>query len=476
MDESGLYLGIISVFLLLDVLFTLGYAALQNSRQSELQEQAEAGQGYAKIALNLLDAKSQLYITYTLLSVLVATSIAIVATVWVVLPAAGGVSQLSYPLSILIVFGISLLALIISTVLPEAIGSAYAMGLIPVFAPFMRFVIVLMSPVTYILLALSTLLARLFGSDQLVNTVTEEEIMTLVNAGNTGGTIEDEEREMIFSILQLDETYAREIMVPRIDMQAVEAQTDLSEALDMFIRTGFSRLPVFDENIDDIIGLLYAKDLLNLLHNGGLAGHNARELVRSAHFIPETRPADDLLRDMQARNIHMAIVVDEYGGTSGLVTIENIMEEIVGDIRDEYDLNEETEYIQQGEHYIIDAGMDVDDLNELLGTSINPEDSDTLGGYIFLQIGRVPIVGEVVDSEELKMTVRSIEGRRIRKVYVEVKQPLPDDSVDGDSTDDNSQEDHENSMDSETESAIEDERTTSQNAADDNSPRLADAS
>lgn len=128
------------------------------------------------------------------------------------------------------------------------------------------------------------------------------------------------------------------------------------------------------------------------------------------------------MRDLQSSNVHMAIVVDEYGGTSGLVTIENIMEEIVGDIRDEYDLNEETEYIQHSEdEYIIDAGMDIDDLNELLNTSISSDETDTLGGYIFFTIGRVPIVGEEIDTEEVHMIVRSIEGRRIRKVRVKRK-------------------------------------------------------
>ncbi|MEO1165013.1 MAG: hemolysin family protein [Chloroflexota bacterium] len=473
MDESGLYLSIIGVLLVVDVLLTLSYAALQNSRQSELQEMADNNRGFAKTALTLLDAKSQLYITYTLSSLLIAVGIALASIFWLVVPAVSGTLALSTPLAVGTVFLISLVALILGTILPEAVGSAYAMNLLPVMTGFMRLVLVILSPLTRILLALSTLLARLFGSDQLVNTVTEEEIMTLVNAGNSGGTIEDEEREMIFSILQLDETYAREIMVPRIDIQAIEADTVLSEALDAFLRTGFSRIPVFEENIDKVIGLLYAKDLLNLWHNGGLEGHTVRELVRTAHFVPETRPADDLLRDLQSRKIHMAIVVDEYGGTSGLVTIENIMEEIVGDIQDEYDVNEETEYTMLGDNYIIDAGMDVDDVNELLGTSINPEDSDTLGGYIFLQIGRVPIVGEVVDSEELTMTVRSIDGRRIRKVLVEVKQPLPEDGGDAPENEQSDVPADEVSEDSmETEPSI---ASTLESESDDE-PRLADAS
>lgn len=422
MDDSSAYLSIIVILLLLDALITLGYSALQNSRQSELQQQTEDGSGFAKTALKLLDAKSKLYITYTLSSALLMAGIILASTMWLVIPSLTGDSQLSAPLAMILVLGLSLIALILGTTVPEAVGSAYAMPIISLLAYPLRLITILLSPITTILLGLSTFLARFFGSDKLVNMVTEEEIMTLVNAGNTGGTIEDEEREMIFSILQLDETYAREIMVPRIDVQAVEVNTVLADALDLFLKTGFSRLPVYEENIDNIVGLLYAKDLLNLWHNAGLEGHSAHELVRSAHFVPETRTADALLRDLQARNIHMAIVVDEYGGTSGLVTIENIMEEIVGDIRDEYDLNEEFDYTQQADGvYIIDAGMDIDDLNNLLQTNISTDDTDTLGGYIFLQIGRVPIVGEEIETDDLHMTVRSIEGRRIRKVLVKVK-------------------------------------------------------
>ncbi|MGJ3238122.1 MAG: hemolysin family protein [Anaerolineae bacterium] len=418
------------LLVIVDMVITLGYASLQNSRQSELQNLADEGRAFAKTALTLLEAKSRLYITYILASMFILTGIVFITMTWLnVMDVSNSGITLTPPLTGFIVFAVSFVALIIGTVVPEAIGSAYAIPIITVLAAPLRLVTLLLSPLSSILLGVSVILAKIFGSDKMVNTVTEEEIMTLVNAGNTGGTIEDEEREMIFSILQLDETYARELMVPRIDMEAIEGAMSLSDALDLFMRTGLSRLPVYDDNVDNIVGLLYAKDLLNLWHNGGLEGHTTRELVRSAYFVPETLTADVLLRDMQARNIHMAIVVDEYGGTSGLVTIENIMEEIVGDIRDEYDFNEENEYIQHNEdEFIIDGGMDIDDVNELLGTNISSDDSDTLGGYIFLQIGRVPIVEEIIETDVLHMVIRAIEGRRIRKVLVKVKPKLEEDT------------------------------------------------
>lgn len=418
MDESST-LTIIATLIAIDAIITIGYAALQNAKQSELQEQAEAGRASAKTSLALLEGKSQLYITYILTNSVLLTGVILLTASWFITPE---LALLEQPFAIAGIFGVGLLALMLGTVVPESIGSAYSTVLLPIFSIPLRFINIILMPISSIFLGLSYLLARLFGSNDLVNTVTEEEIMTLINAGNSGGTIEDEEREMIFSILQLDQTYAREIMVPRIDIQAIDINTTLDVALELFMETGFSRLPIYEENVDNIVGLLYAKDLLNMWQSDGLQGHTARDLVRSAYYVPETMTADSLLRDMQARNIHMAVVVDEYGGTSGLVTIENIMEEIVGDIRDEYDLNEENEYSQQADdEFVIDAGMDVDDVNELLGTSISSDDSDTLGGFIYLRIGRVPIVGEEIDSDELHMTIRSIEGRRIRKVLVKVK-------------------------------------------------------
>jgi len=422
LDDSPSSFIIFFTLLALQAFLTLTYAALINTRQSELKEQAEQGRQHAKLALSLFEAKSRLSITYSLSTMLLSFAMALLLTVQIIIPILNDASQLTLPLGILVVLGIGVIVMIFGNVLPEAVGSAYAMSLTHVLVRPIMIILTLLSPLTILMLAISTLLARLFGSDQLINTVTEEEIMTLVNAGYTGGTIEDEEKAMIYSILQLDQTLSREVMVPRIDMAALEVSTPVSEALGLFIETGFSRIPVYEENVDNIVGLLYAKDILNLLNNGGLENHAVRDLVRSAYFVPETKPVDQLLRDLQARKVHMAIVVDEYGGTSGLLTIENIIEEIVGDIRDEYDQNEEYEYIQNSEtEYLIDAGMDLDDVNELLDTDLSTENTDTLGGFIYLNIGRVPIVGEVIETEELTLKVRSLEGRRIRKVLVKLK-------------------------------------------------------
>jgi CBS domain containing-hemolysin-like protein len=189
---------------------------------------------------------------------------------------------------------------------------------------------------------------------QRVPFVTEEEIKTLVDAGEEGGSIEEDEKEMIYSIFDIGDTLAREIMIPRMDVLALDVETPLPAAVDAVISLGHSRIPVYQGNIDNVVGLLYAKDLLRVWKEGGQT--SLRGLLRPACFVPETKKVDDLLAELQQKRIHMAVVVDEYGGVAGLVTLEDIVEEIVGEIRDEYDVNEESLYERVSDaEYIFDA-------------------------------------------------------------------------------------------------------------------------
>jgi CBS domain containing-hemolysin-like protein len=255
--------------------------------------------------------------------------------------------------------------------------------------------------------------------------ITEEEIKTLVDAGEEGGVIEEDEKRMIYSIFEFGDTLVREVMVPRIDVVAVEVNSRLSDALAVIIQAGHSRIPVYEESIDHIRGLLYAKDLLVLWRDGQM-DRPLKDLLRPAYFVPESKKAVDLLADLQQRKIHLAIVVDEYGGTAGLVTLEDLIEEIVGEIRDEYDINEEEIYQQVGENeYIFDAGIDLDDLNRLLDADLSTEDSDTLGGYVFSKLGKVPVEGERIEDGSLQMEVLSVDDRRIRKIRLTKVPPAP---------------------------------------------------
>jgi len=259
--------------------------------------------------------------------------------------------------------------------------------------------------------------------------VTESELMTLVDAGREEGIFEQVEQEMIQSIIQLHDTLAREIMVPRIDMLALDVDTPLEQAVDAFLHTGHSRAPVFEETVDNTLGLLYAKDLLRVWREGNQTS-SLRDLLRPAYFVPEAKRVDELLTEMQSRSIHMAIVVDEYGGVAGLVTMEDIVEEIVGEIRDEYDQSEEAPYLAlQDGATIFQGRVHLDDFNEIMLSNLPSEEADTIGGFIYSRLGRVPGVGEIVEEDGLVITVEQVSGRRIRKVRA---QRVPADQPDGD--------------------------------------------
>jgi CBS domain containing-hemolysin-like protein len=229
--------------------------------------------------------------------------------------------------------------------------------------------------------------------------------------------VEEDEREMIDGIFDLEETTTREIMVPRMDVVALSADTSLQEALDVIIRDGYSRLPVFRSSIDDVVGILYAKDLFPRMRDGRLDGV-VGEMVRPAYFIPESKKVSELLRELQKRKVHIAVAVDEYGGTSGLVTIEDLLEEIVGEIQDEFD-SEEAKIVEgsEGEAFF-DATVSIDDVNDTLGTILEGEEVDTIGGLVYELLGRVPLVGDQVSTSNSSITVVSTSGRRVTRVRV----------------------------------------------------------
>ncbi|MBA4421067.1 MAG: hemolysin [Anaerolinea sp.] len=267
---------------------------------------------------------------------------------------------------------------------------------------------------------LTALVVRLSGQANITmqqfTPPTDDELKSWVETGQTDGALEKEERQMIYSIFQFGDTLAREIMIPRIDMLALDVDAPLTEVVDAVSKSGHSRIPIYEETIDNIIGLLYAKDLLQYLINIKPFS-SLRDVMRPAFFVPEAKKLDDLLTEMQSSRKHIAIVVDEYGGVAGLVTLEDILEEIIGEIRDEYDQLEELAYHKlSDDEYIFLGNIDLDDFNEIMGTEIEKEMADTLGGLMYGLIGRVPEGGEQELVENLQLTVENVIGRRIHKV------------------------------------------------------------
>ena len=277
--------------------------------------------------------------------------------------------------------------------------------------PFARSLIFVMTPLVF----LPVMLLKSQWPAPVAAQMTEEELKSWVEAEQEEGGLEREERQMIYSIFQFGETLAREIMVPRMDILAFEVTTALTQAARAFTQSGHSRVPVYENNIDNIIGLLYAKDLLHVVQNGRKRT-NMRELLRPAYFVPDTKKADALLTEMQSQRIHMAIVVDEYGGVAGLVTLEDIIEEIIGEIQDEYDSSEDELVQQDGDDYIFLGRIDLDDFNQVMDSNFPKIESDTLAGFMYDQFGRVPHEGESIETDGLLLSIEQVIGRRIRRV------------------------------------------------------------
>ncbi len=315
------------------------------------------------------------------------------------------------------------LSLGIGRLAPEALGHARALDWQLRASTTTRLVHLLLQPFSSTALALANLLARGLGGRPLRRTaiVTEEEIRTLVTAGEKEGVIEEGAGEMITSIFRLDDMITREVMRPRIDVLAVDVNSDPQEVLKRVINSGHSRIPVYADTIDNIIGLLYTKDLLRY-QSTTEEMPPLREILRPAHFVPEAKRLDSLLKEMQEKKIQLAVVVDEYGGVAGLVTLEDVVEEIVGEIQDEYD-REEPEVVEKGKDtYLFDTRIPLDDVQEILELPLPVEEMDSLGGFIYNELGHIPDVGERLTYKNVTFEVVEITGRRIRKVQA-IRQP-----------------------------------------------------
>ncbi len=258
-------------------------------------------------------------------------------------------------------------------------------------------------------------LAKLFSSRK---KVTEEELHELMEASEEEGLINEEESEMIKAIFALGETVVREVMVPRTDMACIPVDVSTDELIATIIECGHSRIPVYEGTVDNITGVLYAKDLLKHWRMDS-PGLDIRKIARQPFYVPETKKLENLLQEFKKRRVHIAIVIDEYGGTSGLITIEDLLEQIVGDIQDEHDIEEELIQLQPDGSTVVDARLPIEEFEELFEIEVEREKFDTLGGLIFYLFGRVPKAGDNIVSNGIRLTVLSAGERRIGKLRAE---------------------------------------------------------
>ena len=320
---------------------------------------------------------------------------------------------------------LSLIVLVACEITPKTLALQRAERVALRMARLVAWATFVMRPVVWVLTAVTRLILRIMGGKAQVRGpfVTEEELKMLVSVGEEEGVIEEEEREMIHGIFEMGDMRVRELMVPRTDLVAIEVNEPVEKAVDLVTKHGHTRIPVYEGNLDHIVGVLYAKDLLRAVVRG--EQKTLREIARKPYFTPESNKVQDVLRDLRKNRVHMAIVVDEYGGTAGAVTIEDILEEIVGPIQDEYDIGEEDEiqFISPNE-VVLDGRVSVDDVNELLKLDIAADDYDTIGGYVLNQLGAAPKVGATLRLGSAELRVEAVQGTRIKKVRIRSATPF----------------------------------------------------
>ncbi|GAA3209132.1 hemolysin family protein [Oerskovia jenensis] len=315
-----------------------------------------------------------------------------------------------------------LVALVFARVAPRALGRQHPVR-----------VLLTLSGVLSPAVALTGWLARVTASKEDADGPHERELRDMVDRVNESEIIEEEEREMIRSVFELGDTLTREVMVPRTDMITTPASTPLSKALALFLRSGFSRLPVTGTSVDDLVGVVYFKDVVKVVHGTPeAASRRVADVARPAIFVPESKPVDDLLREMQASSSHIAMVVDEYGGVAGLVTIEDALEEIVGELTDEHDRSgPEVEDLGDGT-FRVPARLPLDELGELFDLDVEDDDVDTVGGLLSKALGKVPLPGSAAEAQGVHMTGERVEGRRKQLATVLVHAVATDREAAGD--------------------------------------------
>lgn len=346
------------------------------------------------------------------------------------IPAVGGSAD---GLALLIVTVLlALFTIVFGELVPKSIGLAYAERLAMLVAGPVEWIARVFGPIVWFLTRVTSGITRLLGVSMSSEAhMTAEELKLIVERGGEQGILEAEEEQMINAVIELGDRRLHEVMVPRIAIVALPVSATLDEAIDLIVEEGHSRIPVYEESIDEVLGIIYAKDLLPVLKIGTDVRPMVRSLLRAPLFVPESMSIDDLLHEFQRRKVHIAIVLDEYGGTAGLLTIEDLLEEIVGEIQDEYDVEEPLVVRLSPDEARIDGRVDVDELAEIFEIPINLEDADeydTVGGLIFHRIGKVPSPGDEVRLNGLKLTVETTDGRRVGKVLA-VRQRDPDDDT-----------------------------------------------
>ncbi len=428
------------VLTVLEGFFVAGEIALVSIRRSRVDQLVDEDRPGAKRVRRLLDepgrflAVCQIGLTFIGFLASAFAAVSLSAQLSAALVSAGIGASTADTLALIAVTGVlALFTIVFAELVPKTLALAYAERFALVLAVPLDLLGRILSPVVALLTGITRAITRPFGAD--VNAeaqITAQELRLIVERGGEQGILEAEEEQMINAVIELGDRRLHQVMVPRVDIIGLRADASFDVAIDLIVDGGHSRVPVYETSVDEVVGILYAKDLLPFLKSEVAERPGLRTLLRTPVFVPESLSIDDLLHEFQRRKVHMAIVLDEYGGTAGLVTIEDLLEEIVGEIQDEYDV-EEPLVENIGEHLArVDGRAAIEDLLDIWDIKVELEDQDeydTVGGLVYHRIGGIPQVGDEIRVEGLHLTVESTDGRRVSKVLVERETSVRDEST-----------------------------------------------
>jgi putative hemolysin len=313
----------------------------------------------------------------------------------------------------------TLLILVFGEITPKSLAAKNSEKISVSLSGFIEFVTNLLTPISFVLNIITDFLVKLLGGevDKKKPFITQEELKTIVNVSYKEGVLEGEEKDMIYNVFDFSDSQVNDVMVPRTEIVAIDVDLPYEEIIKIINKEQYSRIPVYENTIDNIIGILYVKDLLFLDVNKD-STFDLRKYIRQPYFTPEYKSIKVLFKEMRANRNHMVVIIDEYGGTEGIVTIEDLVEEIVGDIEDEYDKNiKEIEVIKEDE-YLVNGNVRIDTINELIGTHIESKDFDTIAGFVIGIIDRLPEAGEEIEYENIKFIIENIDRNRIKKIRI----------------------------------------------------------
>jgi putative hemolysin len=415
------YILTFAILLLLSAFFSASETAFFSLSAADLDRMKNKKDSLTRQVVQLMSQPKKLLISIIIGNTLVNISAASLAAILTldICKAVGLDPEIGLVIDVIVV---TLVILIFTEIVPKVAAVKNARRVAMNFSYPLTIFYYLFTPLASIFHVFTEWLTHIFKLKKDKLLLSEEELLSLVDVGEEKGTLEEEEKEMIHSIFEFGETNVKEIMVPRIDMVAASTETDIKTLLKLIKNHMHSRIPLYQDKVDNIIGIIYAKDLLPYIDSKKSQEFNLKDLARPAYFVPEQKKIDELLREFQTERIHMAIVVDEYGGTSGLVTLEDIIEEIVGEIQDEHDAEESMYQKVSDKEYLIDGGMDLEELNEELDLDLPTEEGvETLAGFLYGLFGSVPKEAQQIDYNDYHFVIEKVIRRRIKMVRVILK-------------------------------------------------------